>query len=119
MEDNTKEKTVLKFWNSLPYYLIWSFFWKKMAESTRLKCLLQSEDYNLSVLNVSLKYLSYFYLSYVYFTGTGDIKYAYTVQLLYGGAFLIYVCLSETKFPLLIFGTIHIYKAIFVYCGPY
>lgn len=51
-----------------------------MAESMRLKCLLQAEDYSLSPLNGSLKYLFYFYLSYICLTGTGDIKYAYTVQ---------------------------------------
>lgn len=62
---------------------------------------------------MSLKYLSYFYLTYIYFTGTGDIKYAYTVQFHYGGVFLIYVCLSEIKFLLLIFGTIYILQSYF------
>lgn len=85
----------------------------------RLKCLLQAENWSLYPLNVSLKYLSCFYLNYIYFTGTADIKYAYSVQFQYGGAFLVYVCLSETKFLLLIFGIIYIYKDIFVYCDLY
>lgn len=98
VEDNTNEETVLKFLNILFYCLIWSFFWKKMAKSIRIKCLLQAEDYSLSPLNVSLKYRSYFCLNFIYFTGTGDIKYAYTVYS--SMRCFSYLCMSQwNKIP--------------------
>lgn len=64
VEDSINEQAVLMFLNSLSYR-IWSFFWKKMAESVRLKCLFQTNQYTLSPFNLSLKYLSYFCLNYI------------------------------------------------------
>lgn len=101
IEDSINEQAMLMFLNSL------SYFWKKMAESVRLKCLFQTNQYTLSPFNLSLKYLSYFCLNYI-------LQAVVTLQFQYYSSmavlFPVCVCLRETTILLPIFSARYIYN---------